>query len=58
LPVRVRLKLRTLKGSKPNVELFSNALLNTGFTGASLETIIPSKLAEQVGALATNMSSG
>lgn len=49
MPVRVKVNLRSLKGSKIGQVVETSALLNTGYTGSSPEIIIPLKLAERLG---------
>jgi len=49
MPVRVLIRLRTLKGLKANRKIDTAALLNTGYTGSSPEIIIPTRLAEEIG---------
>jgi len=46
LPVRVRVRLRSLKNNRV---LITSALLNTGFTTNELDIHIPQELAEQLG---------
>ena len=49
MPVRVKIRIRTLKGLKANKAIESNALLNTGYIGSSPEIIVPVRLAEETG---------
>jgi len=49
MPVRVGIRLRTLKGLKANRTVETATLLNTGYTGSSPEIILPVKLAEEIG---------
>jgi len=49
MPVRVKIRIKTLKGLKINKAIESNALLNTGYTGSSPEIIVPVRLAEETG---------
>jgi len=49
MPVRVKIRIKSLKGLKINKAIESNALLNTGYTGSSPEIIVPTRLAEEMG---------
>ena len=49
MPVRVKTKIRSLKGSKIGKATESNALLNTGYTGSSPEIIVPVRLGAEIG---------
>lgn len=49
MPVRVRISVKSLRGSKIGKAAESSALLNTGYTGSSPEIIVPVKLAEEMG---------
>jgi hypothetical protein len=49
MPVRVRMRARSLKGLKINKALEISALLNTGYTGSSPEIMVPVRLAEEMG---------
>ena len=49
MPVRVRVKIKSLKGFKVGETIETNSLLNTGYIGTSPEIIIPIKLAENLG---------
>jgi len=48
VPVRVRTKIKCLKGAKAGKTIETHALLNTGYTGSSAEIIVPTKLAENL----------
>ncbi len=49
MPVRVKIRIKSLKGLRISKAIESNALLNTGYTGSSPEIIIPVRLAEEMG---------
>lgn len=49
MPVRVKVRIRSLKGLKINWTVETSSLLNTGYTGSSPEIIIPIRLAENLG---------
>ncbi|MBS7653170.1 hypothetical protein KEJ13_08590 [Candidatus Bathyarchaeota archaeon] len=49
MPVRVRVKIKSLMGLNPVASIETCSLLNTGYTGASPEVILPAKLAEKLG---------
>jgi hypothetical protein len=49
VPVRVRVKIKSLRGFKAGETVETSSLLNTGYIGASPEIIIPVKLAENLG---------
>lgn len=49
MPVRVGVRIRSLKGLRVGSAIESSALLNTGYTGASPEIIVPVRLAERLG---------
>jgi len=50
VPVRVRVKIKSLRGFKAGETVETSSLLNTGYIGASSEIIIiPVKLAENLG---------
>ena len=50
MPVRVRVKIKSLRGFKAGETVETSSLLNTGYIGASPEIIIiPVKLAENLG---------
>ncbi|MBS7606117.1 MAG: hypothetical protein QW186_08555 [Candidatus Bathyarchaeia archaeon] len=49
MPVRVRVKIKGLKGLRAGSAIETSALLNTGYTGASPEIIVPVRLAERLG---------
>ncbi|MCL7389707.1 MAG: hypothetical protein LZ173_07250 [Thaumarchaeota archaeon] len=49
MPVRVRVKIKSLRGFKVGETVGTSFLLNTGYIGASSEIIIPVKLAENLG---------
>ncbi|MEM2127177.1 MAG: hypothetical protein QXH67_03025 [Candidatus Bathyarchaeia archaeon] len=49
VPVRVRVKIKSLMGLNPVASIETCSLLNTGYTGASPEVILPAKLAEKLG---------
>lgn len=46
MPIRVRTKIKCLKGAKAGEIVETHALLNTGYTGSSAEIIVPERLAE------------
>jgi hypothetical protein len=45
MPVRVRVRIRSLKGLKAGRVVEANSLLNTGYIGSSPEIIVPVGLA-------------
>lgn len=49
MPVRVKIRIKSLKGLKISKAIESSALLNTGYTGSSPEIIVPVRLAEEMG---------
>lgn len=49
MPVRVRVKLRSLRGLRVGTTVETSSLLNTGYSGASPEIIVPVRLAERLG---------
>lgn len=49
MPVRVKVRIKSLKGLRAGSEVETSSLLNTGYTGLSPEIIIPIKLAENLG---------
>jgi len=49
MPVRVRVRIRSLKGLKAGRVIEANSLLNTGYIGSSPEIIVPIGLAEDLG---------
>ena len=49
MPVRVRVRLKSLKGLRQGSTVETAALLNTGYTGLSPEVILPDRLAERLG---------
>lgn len=49
MPVRVRVRIKSLRGLRAGSTIESSALLNTGYTGSSPEIIVPIKLAEKMG---------
>ena len=49
MPVRVRIRIKPLKGTKVGDVVESTALLNTGYTGSSNEIMIPVRLSEIIG---------
>ncbi|MCC6029724.1 MAG: hypothetical protein LM591_06265 [Candidatus Korarchaeum sp.] len=49
MPVRVRTRIKSMKGPKAGKIVETNSLLNTGYIGLSPEIIVPLKLAETLG---------
>ncbi|MEM1514488.1 MAG: hypothetical protein QXH24_00300 [Candidatus Bathyarchaeia archaeon] len=49
MPIRVRAKIKSLKGLRVGSSIETSTLLNTGYTGASPEIIVPIRLAEKLG---------
>jgi len=49
VPVRVRVRIKSLKGLKIGSSIEVSSLLNTGYSGSSPEVMIPVKLAENLG---------
>jgi len=49
LPIRVKVRIKSLKGLKVGGSVESSALLNTGYAGVSPEIIVPVRLAEKLG---------
>lgn len=49
MPIRVRVKIKSLKGFKVGETIETSFLLNTGYIRTSPEIIIPIKLAENLG---------
>ncbi|MEM2740103.1 MAG: hypothetical protein QXQ29_04815, partial [Candidatus Bathyarchaeia archaeon] len=49
MPVRVRTRIKSLKGLKVGSVIEVNSLLNTGYIGSSPEIILPVRLAEDLG---------
>ena len=49
MPVRVKIRIKSLRGLRISKGIESTALLNTGYTGSSPEIIVPVRLAEEMG---------
>lgn len=49
MPVRVKVRIKSLKGLKIGYAVETSSLLNTGYTGSSPEVIVPMGLAENLG---------
>ncbi|MEM1582866.1 MAG: hypothetical protein QXK89_10245 [Candidatus Bathyarchaeia archaeon] len=49
MPLRINVKIRSLKGLRVGSTIETSSLLNTGYMGVSPEIIVPAKLAEKIG---------